>query len=358
MKVNTKQLQQNLKILEAAIYDTGWNEEFKYVYFTGEYLATYNGSICIAIPFKYEFKDAVPGKQFINLIQKIKDDEIEIESKEGILKISAEKIDAELTTIPFEDENDILKITDTSKLEWKPLPPDFLDGINLIKFNIEKTDITRPALTCLFIDKEKIRGATGSRASIYIMNDSINDSFLLPINSAIELSKLDNITHYNKQENSIVFKDIHGTMFHSVILDDLSFPKIEPYFEGEGKEIIFPKKIVEAIETSAVMLSEESLLNKNIYISYNDGKMACRGEKKGIGWIKSRIETDFQSEDNFEFRVNPIFFNEVLKITNKAKLIKYLAGKEKDGTEIYKTKLVFNDDNFKHVLMLWSMPDV
>ena len=354
MKVNTKQLQQYLKTLQPAVSSSGYVDDLKSVYFTGKTLAAFNNQIYISIPFETHFTGSVPGKEFNDVMQKIKSEEVDLELDKtcNSLYVKGGKTKASLVCNEIEEGHFALKFMDT-EMDWKPLSRDFMDGINLVKFSTEKND-ARPQYNCVFVDKNTITGASNTRAFIYTLSDDIEDSFLIPVSVVNELSKFENITHfcYAKPIKDVMpclyFKDEHGIIFFSSTIDTYGFPNCAPVFEGEGSEIIFPEEIKKAIQTAAIF-TEELDIQKKIDIEFDGKEIICRGERKGLGWVEECIETE-TDYGKFGFRVNPIFFSQILNLANTA----ICTESKSDGNFNMINKLIFKTEKFKHVLMLWK----
>lgn len=303
--------------------------------FSGTEVISFNDQISIGIEMKTDFTCMVPADELLKVIAKTKKDDIEITFNEGVLDIKSGKLSSQLKCSQENLAEFLLQLRPESKMKWNVLPKDFFDAVLMTVFSAS-SDMTKPYLTCLNIKKDRIISSDNLRVSQFIFKEEMKHEFLLPALAAKELVKFKDITQYHLLDSWIYFKNDSGIIFCSRILDN-EFPDVSSFFEIAGHKFIFPDEASSAIGTASVFADGDFDFDKKIKVNITDKKMTCKGEQE-TGWISEEIDIDV--EQNFSFIINPFFFAEVLKHTQRAKIIDNV--------------ILFYSKNFQHLIMLFS----
>lgn len=337
MKVDKTKLLNILTTIKPGLNKNDYVEHGNNFIFTGKEIITYNDEIAISYPYESNLDCSVPADKFYKLISNINTQSFIMIQKDNNLEIRSSGLKAEILISYYKDIIELIKPSNID-MKWTKLPDNFKKGIELCLFSLSDNCAIRPGLECLFINHQQIISCDNYRMSQYTLSETLEHKFLLPGPAAKEVIKF-NITHYYLSEAWIYFKTDENIVFCSRYKPSDEYPSTEGFLEVKGKTIILPKELRNNISTSAIMAEENINHNKKVTIIIKDSKIICRGEND-IGYVESFIEID--SEENITFIINPLFFIQILN---------------KSNTMIYneeRKRLLFESDNFKHVLMCWG----
>jgi hypothetical protein len=342
MKINKKELLNILTAIKPGLAATNFVDYSNNFIFTGKEIMTYNNTIAISYPYKSNFKCSVLADKFYNLILNIDEQEFVMIQKENELKIRSKGIKASIQINNINIENIVEEIKPSNiNIKWETLPDDFKKGVEFCLFSLSNSNSMqpaltsmRPALTSMLIDHTRIISCDNYRITQFLLKNKIEYKFLLPGRAAHELVKF-NIVKYYLTGTWIYFSTDIGVVFCS--RRDLSiYPEIDNLLKVEGKKIILSKKIKDNVNIAAIMAEEDFNHKKGVTIDINKNKIICKGESN-VGCIESFEIID--NEEDITFKIDPLFFSQIL---------------DRSTTLIYDERtlrLLFESDNFKHVLM-------
>jgi DNA polymerase III sliding clamp (beta) subunit (PCNA family) len=336
MKVKTEEFREILRKVQPGLATKGIVEQATHFVFTGDDILTYNDAISISYPLETDFECSVPAEALYKLVSKLTEDEIELTMTDGQLHIVSGTTTA---GINVSTDKTILDMVDTIGLpeddDWKPLGPDFQEGLGLCIFSASN-DITAPYLTCISVEQNRLVSGDDVRVSLFELENSIKDNFLLPALSAVELIKFD-ITEYALGKSWVYFCTEDDIIFCSRIVVD-EYPDVEDWFNVKGPTMIIPSKFKESVDIVAPMSDGDFDIDKQIEVSVKNNELRCRSEGV-VGWTQDTSQVKEKMPD-IGFKVNPIFLLEVL-------------GKE--TTMIYEEgKILLLSGKLKHLMALYS----
>jgi hypothetical protein len=338
MKIKKAALLKALESIKPGLAKKQIIESDKDFIFTGNDVLTYNSQMSIFYPFETDFKCSVPSFELYNIIKNIKEDEIEISVLENKLNIKSEKTKANISISKAEKISEIISSLDLNKImeNLLPLPKKFLEGIELCLLSASN-DLTKPSLSSILIKNNLIMSSDSFRISKFDMDESIEKTFYIPINSAIELIKLP-VVDYCYNENFIFFSTKEDVLFFCQAINPEIIYNYEDFFDNfKGINITLPNDISEMIKSSSVFSEGDFTTEKMIQIKILKNEIKCKGEN-GIGWIESSSKIDFNSDIGINFSINPEFFSKILQYSTK---ISYQKG-----------KILFSMENFSHLIAL------
>jgi len=321
MKIKTDIFREILLKIKPALAVKGIVEQATHFVFSGDDIFTYNDKISISYPLETDFKCSVPSEILYGIVKDLKGDSIELELVDMQLKLTCGRTKA---GINISTDETLLGLIDDMGFpgddDWKPIDKEFMQGINLCIFSASK-DISCPYMTCISVEKDRLVSGDDVRISLYKLNKSISDNFLLPANAAVELIKLD-IVEYALMESWVFFGTKDGIVFCSRTVPD-EYPDVSEFFKmDDGPKIQLPSKFSDSIKTVSPMADGDFDIDKQVEISISDGVIKCRSDGSG-GWAESDLETKEKVPD-LAFSVNPIF---MLDILDKGTTLTYEPGK-------------------------------
>lgn len=330
MKINRKELLDVLKKLKPAISKTEIVEQTTDFIFMKDKIYTFNNEIAIGCVFDIGLTGSVIANKFLSIIEKLKEDIIDIsikDEKEIIIKSGKTK-----AGIKYNSDIHIQIPNDIGNKKFKILPKKFNEAISFCIFSTANDPMKFP-LICINVGNDKIVSCDNYRITEYFLDKEIKDDFLLPLNVAIYLQNYD-VNKYLVEDEWTHFKNKHGIIFSFRNVEG-DYPETSHLFEIEGNIFTFPKSLIESIEQAEIMGDEED----NIIISINKDEMVCMG-RNDMGWIKIKEKIDYKLEP-IEFKINSIFLKQILLKNN-------------ENVTIGETSLLFENDRFKHVLSLYG----
>ena len=340
MKVNTKEFLNILRLLKPGVAHKEIINQAQHFLFTENTISSYNDKIFISHYFEHPFNCSVKAEDLYNLISSITNEEIELEMKDNQFLVTSKNTKSGFASF---SEGDLFEIinklnNDYSTLDWKSLPEDFIQGLSICMFSVSK-DSMKGVLSGISVNKEGIISSDDYRITKYQLNETINDSFILPLSSAIELINF-SITKYAITESWAHFLTDTKVRF-SVRLLTGDYPDVSEYLSMNEKpktELKFPEKTNELIRHLSTMTEGDTVIEKKLQVVLENKTATFGVEKKGLFWAKKDIPIDYFDE-KLTFLVNPVFFYQVL---------------EKDVImKVYENQATFEADNFFH---LFSLP--
>jgi len=311
MKITTNKFLEKLVTLKPALYTKGIIDQADHFLFTETEIISYNDRFSIRTPFQSSEKFSVPGQEFLNLIVNLKTDTFDLSVEENQVLVSAGNTRSGIN-IYRGGLFDIVEDMFTGKETWKKLSSDFNEAVFLCMFSISK-DVSRGWMSCLVVDKGKVLSSDDLRISQYNLKTPLDSTFLIPLSSTVELSKLP-VIEFSLNPSWIHFRTKDGVVFSSrLVLVDV--PSADDYFNVTGDTLTLPDGLKEAVEGVSIFAEGEFDMDKRIEVFVQDGKVVCRGEKER-GWIEKDVLFKYKGK-KLEFLVNPIFFSQILSKSTK-----------------------------------------
>jgi regulator of replication initiation timing len=317
-------------------------QQMSHFIFTGHDICTYNDRTCIIYPYETDFKCSVKGEELYKVLYGVSEDEVDMIVENNYLKIGSKKLKAGLSTLIDEKEkvepmiNSIKR--SLKKLEFEPLPTNFLDGSFLCMFSTAK-DMTKGVLNCVCYHDENIFSTDSLRVSHFKMNRPVKFS-LIHFKNVIDMVKFP-IVETALGTSWIHFKTSDGVLFNCRVLLEEYPEHIENYFNVTGKKISLPKKLKEVIETVTVLAEGEIDTERVIKVEIANNEIKCTA-KKERGWIENSTEIEYKDK-LITFYINPIFFAQILdRATDMV---------------VEQNTALFVTETFKHVISLLPMEE-
>ena len=333
MKVNRKKLLETLALVKPGLASKELIEQSDSFVFTKGNVHTYNDELSVAHPIDFHVEGAVRAAELFALLNKTKEDELEIEASEGGLTVIGKKFKAQIQFQP----DIVLPIFfgDDESYDWKDLPSDFSIGVASCLFSVGK-DMSEPVLTCIHAFENKVESCDRYRLTRYIFSADktvIYDDLLIPATAARELSKYKPI-QYAIAAGWIHFSSEAGTLFSCRTYGQLKFPDLTKNLEIAGGTVKFPEDMNEMLARAAIFAGDSLSGTPTVSVSIGGGKIAVRGVQDSGSFEEwSRIRYDGQP---ISFHINPTFLFSILN--------------SKCDAVAAETRLKFQNANFTHVV--------
>lgn len=315
MKLNRKELLEALTLTSVGLAKQEIIEQSASFIFTKGRVFTYNDEVAVSHPVEVDFEGAIPSKEFLALIKKLKTEEVELEISDGELLLKGSRAKA---GIRLEAEIKLPIDEIGSPDGWVELPDNFCEAAKFCLFSAS-TDTSNQVLTCIHLTDSYVESTDNYRATRYFLteSDAFEESMLVPTFAIKEIIKF-NPTEYTTTEGWIHFKNNKDVMFSCRMFDE-TFPEIGGHLEVEGEEIIFPSTLNEILDRASVMSDGERV---TVIAAKNKLTIKTQGDS---GWFEEVARIDYDGEE-IEFEIQPEYLAQIMKHTDTAtvgKLLKF-----------------------------------
>lgn len=338
MKVDRQALLDILKAGAAGIASKEVIENSASYIFDQGWVLTFNDEVCVSQPVDLPgLTGAVSAKEFLSLLGKIKDKEIDIEVEGGLLMVTAKRKKAGVKmTADTEAVLDIINGVGVPE-EWLPLPEGFIEAMDFCLPTVG-TDPTRPLQTCICFEGALAYANDNRRMSRHLVaNGDFNPPILLPAIGAKELDVF-NPVEYGETIGWLHFRSAAGTVFSCRGLGGASYPTkdIDNIIAGFVKinEVDLPPDLSEALDLAGLFSVNSDLVR----VTIADGLLTVKGEgENGFAEETARVK---MKGDPVDFGISSKMLQDILGHTDKA--------------IIGKGVLMFKGDAFVHVIALYA----
>jgi DNA polymerase III sliding clamp (beta) subunit (PCNA family) len=335
MIINRKQLISILNIAKLGVASKEVMEHSTAFCFDNDKIRTYNDLIAVTISYKSDIVTAIPSKEFLEILSKIPDEEIDITLEENRLSIKGDK--ERKTTLNVSEDIKIPIIEVDKKAVWYDLPENFIETIKFCSFSTSKNSVYRPVFMGLYVNDNEIISCDMLRATIKKMNKKVEKDFLLPAYVVKQVSMFLPI-QYTLDDTWIHFRNSNKALMSIRCIDsDEKYPMEETkeFFNVTGDKITFPKEFKGMLERVSILAGEDAERDKFIVLELKKNKITCKGESEK-GNIIEPVRVRYAGRE-MKIVTNPIF---LLDILNHLDIV------------TIGEKLLFEGNNFKHIICL------
>jgi len=295
--------------------------------FEKDRIFSFNDEVAVSYPFETGFEGAVPAKEFLQLISKVKAEEISLTVKEGELLLVGSKAKAGLRLdkdikLSFDD----IEMSD----EWIKLPESFCKAISFCLFSASKEQ-SKAILQNIHVIGNYAESCDNYRITRYNMGKTkaFPESLLIPAVAAKDI--ISNApTEYSVSDGWLHFKNESDVIF-SCRTVDAEFPDFTPFLNCVGEEIVFPKTLPDILDRASVLSDGE-----RITVILEKDSLTATTESVS-GWFEESADVEYDGDD-VEFDIQPEFMKTIMKFDGKATV----------GEKI----LLFENETFVHAVQL------
>jgi DNA polymerase III sliding clamp (beta) subunit (PCNA family) len=327
MKIKRTELLQACKAVMSGVAVKELVAQSSSFIFQNDRVYSFNNEVAVNHPIKVGFEGAVPAKEFLALITKVKAEEIALTVNKGELLLVGSKAKAGLRleediTLPLEDVGD--------PEDWCELPSSFNKAVGFCLFSASKDD-SKAILQNIHIKGQFVESCDNYRITRYDMGKSANfvDALLIPAVAAKDIISHEP-TFFAETDGWLHFRN-DDDVTYSCRTAKADYPDFTPFLKSDGVELSFPPTLPEIMDRADVMSD-----GMRVSIILEEDFLTVCTENES-GWFEESIEAKYKGAD-VEFEIQPIFIKEILKYK---------------GTAFINEKtLCFESDNFKHVVQL------
>lgn len=283
--------------------------------FVGGDVLTYNDEIAcrMASPLN-GITGAVPSKNLLDILRKLKEDEVSVEMGEGEILIrgkggrrSCHRIDKEVT-LP-------LDMVEAPK-KWKPLHEDFAEAVKVVS-RCAGRDESRFYSVCMHVTPDFVEAFDDFQLCRWGLPTPVKRPFLVRSSSVRHITAL-GMKEFSETASWVHFRNSVGlVMSCRRYTETEDFPDLSPFLKVDGVSVTLPKGLPEAIDRAKVFV-EEGTDSSLVKVSLKSGRMSVRSE--GVhGWYVEPKKVPYAGPP-MAFFVSPDLLSELVKSHNSCVL--------------------------------------
>ena len=312
--------------------------------FDDEWVKSYNDNLSISFPFEIGVSCVIKAIEFYNILTRMKGDEVSLSMKGGKLIMTDEITEVSMNVFAASPITQCIENVFLEDIEWKDLPLDFQNGLDLCLYSVIKDPIYGE-ISGVFISDRDMISTDNVRASWYRLISPIDGTFIFPLGSAKELVKMGALERYALGTSWVHFEDEFGAIFSSRLLVG-SYPaeKIKAILSVEKGDVFkFPEGAMESIDRVSVFSSPTKEDRASFLRIQSDGQYLHYIGERDFGSAKDKsLMIDDPWPDGIEVCVNPKFLKTILSTTDTFYI----------PTNRY---FLFETENFSHAVCLVSL---
>lgn len=336
MKIDRKKLLQELKTVSGGLSKNEVIEQSDCFAFKGGEVMTFNDEIACRVKTCLDIEGVVHGAELLGILNKMKEEEIEITLDENKMTIKGK---GKRATLKLEKEIN-LPIEEIEKPEdWKKVPSDFITALNLVK-ECTSNNSNSPHLMCIHIAPKLIEATDGQQGARYDIETSIDKDALIK-KSSIQNVIANNMTKISETKSWLHFKNSEGLVLscHKYI-EDYPSDKLSVVLNKEGENIELPKNLKDTIERLSIFLDSGSSQETTLIDIKLTSEKAIFTSEGNHGTFRESKKIKFDCKKDVQFRISPNLLNEVVNRNNKCQV----------SENIIKISL----DNFNYISCIWK----
>ncbi len=314
MKVNREEFLHAVESIEPAVAQREILEQSQCAVFqNGKVVAFDDELACTASSkLKPSFKGAVKASSLLEILRKLKEDDIDVDFKDGQLLITGKNKKTELTL-----ESEITLPVDSVEepTEWKDLHEDFCEAINVVQGCASK-DESQFHLTCIHVAPKWVEASDTYQISRFKLDTGLKESILLK-KKALHHVADSGATKFCETDTWVHFMSPTGLVISCRrYLEE--FPDMTPYLNIEGgKTVALPKGLDEAIARAGIFSADNADDNQILVtLSQNKLKLVGRGASgRHTEWRKIAY-----NGPTLSFYISPELITEIAKKYNQCQM--------------------------------------
>lgn len=248
------------------------------------------------------FAGAVLAKPLLELLEKLPEDEVEVDIGEGELVIVGKRrragirMEAEIT----------LGIGNVETPEtWRELPPGFNDAVEVVG-TCASADDARFSLTCVHVHPKWLEACDNYQLLRYRLKTGAEKPFL------VKRDALRHVTALGMAEIAETVNWVHFRNPNKLILSCRryleEYPDLNAVYDVEGAPVTLPGGLAEAVDKASVFLQDQ---DSKVLIHLSPGKLKVKGQGAD-GWFYETKKIEYTGT-KMEFLVSPKLLVELTK---------------------------------------------
>lgn len=266
--------------------------------------------------FGVEFDGAIDADILLKLLNKTKDDELEIEIVKDEMKIKGKKFETGIKhdpeiKLPLDD----VEMPDDE--DFVEVPDNFSQLLKLACLTASKT-LSEALLTCVHLCEDRIESCDNDRITVCHLDVDLESDVLVSARNLLEIAK-ENIEAFAFDDTWAHFKTKEDVLLSCRLYNEEYVDLSEFIPEEEGEAIQFPEQLAEALDRADVFSKDSVSMEKIIKVSIKKKKMEIFAANES-GWIKEKDKVKYSGPE-LSFSINIDFLRDILKMTNEISVV-------------------------------------
>ncbi len=307
-RIDRMELLQRLEAIQPGLSPRDIVEQSSCFVFKDGLIQTYNDEIACRIKSPFKFTGAVTAAPLLAILNKLKEDDVEVEPTEEELLIIGKKrragirMDAEIT-LPIDSVEKPKK--------WRPIHEDFVEAISIVH-ECAGTNQEEFALTCVHIHPKYIEACDNHQLTRYRISSGVTVAALVRRDAIKHIISLD-MTEFAETETWIHFRNPTGLMLSCRRFIE-EFPNLSPILKVEGEPTTLPKGLADAADKAEVF-SKENADDNQVMVELRPGKLRIKGTGTS-GWYSEVKKLKYNGKA-ISFQISPRLLMELTKRHNE-----------------------------------------
>ena len=248
-------------------------EQTRCLVFQDGQIKTFNEEICCRTTsdLPKDFTGAVQAAPLRVILQKLPEDEIILEQREGLLVVKGK---GKETGIRMEKEILLPVAAVETPKKWQTLNTDFTDAVSIVQECAGK-DESKFIWTCVHIHPKWMEACDNFQLTRYTLDTGVEKPILVR-RDAIKYVPGFDLSEIAETDSWLHFRGRNGLMLSCRRYED-EYQDLSPILKFKGEKAVLPKALIEAAERANVF-SEENTDNNQIMVELRPGKLRIRGE--------------------------------------------------------------------------------
>jgi hypothetical protein len=307
VRVDREKFLQDLESVQPGLSQKEIVEQSSCFIFKDGKVMTFNDEIACRRTTAVKMTGAVSAAPLISLLQKLTNEEIEIEPKESSLLVKAKNKRASIRM-----EKEILLPMDAIETpkEWKPLPEDFIEAIDLTQ-QCASEDASNFAICCIHITPKYLEATDNFQLTRYKIKTGVKENVLVKQNSIKHIVQL-GMSEFCETESWMHFRNKQSGLYFTCRRWVEEFPDMTEFLQVEGDSLKIPKGIGDTVDKAEIFSSEDPDKNE-VEVEIRPGKMRIKGKGQS-GWYQEMKSLQYSGKP-LVFHISPKL---LVQVSNRA----------------------------------------
>lgn len=308
IRVNREELLRVLESVQPGLSPRELVEQSSHFAFQNGRVVTYNEEVaCHATsPLGKKFTGAVQAQPLLAIVRKLGADTLEVELGDELVMTGK---NGEKTGLILEKEVTLPFDTVEQPGEWRKLPDEFVEAIDIVKACAGK-DENFFHLTCVHVHPKWIEATDNYQICRWRMKTGFTERALVKASAVKHVAGL-GMTEVSETEAWLHFRNALGVVLSCRRYTDVEeFPDLTPHLKVEGETITLPKGLAVAAEKAQVFTAE-NLNDNQALVRLREGKVTIKGQ--GVtGWYRKTYKVGYSGPD-LDFLIAPQILADIVK---------------------------------------------
>ena len=309
MQVNREEFLNQLEAVRPGLSPKDIIEQSSCFVFQDGTIYTYNDEMACSLESEFvDFDGAVPSVPLINLLSKMKEDEVSIHitPKTSKLVVKGKGRSAGITLqkdilLPFDDAVDVPE-------DWSPVHKHLCTAIQVVASCASK-NASKFITTCVHCTPTHLEACDNYQMARYPMKTGMKGSFLVRSESLKSVAEA-GVGEYCETKSWVHFRNERGLVVSCRLSRD-EYPSLDDALVvKDGTSSTFPKGLGEAAERAEIF-SSTNLNNDQVLIDLKEDKLVIKAEGSS-GWYKETKKVAYDGPD-LSFYIPPKLLQDITK---------------------------------------------